>query len=468
MDKTYIGVLTASFAPGLESQPVTGVTLLDDDGSILAQAGDSRGKVLELTNPDGTAAMAAAILRKTGGVSYRPYSAEDAMLDPAAELGDGVTVGGLYSVLAGENIRLDGAGLAAISAPETNEIEDEYPYVSPRNRDIQRKFQRTRSLISKTAEEIRLEVANEVEGLSASIDIKLGSITSTVQGIGGQVSTLQQTARSLQSQINSANGSISTISQKVDNIRLSVSNGADSSWISLMVDGVEVSSKRIKFTGDVVFASDLSDGTTTVSGDCITTGEISAAYIKLGGEMAVYRSLSSNQLGGYLGYVTGHNAYGGATTGLGLLDPNEDYQVVVTNGGARLTSPSAEVVAAYNITLDTENNIVASTDITVTSDRRKKEEIRYDVDTRYAALFDALKPASFLYKGKGPARHLGFIAQDVAEAAEALGLGEADLALLSVNEKGYYGLNYSEFIPILTAKIMELESKIKELGEWKI
>jgi len=305
-----------------------------------------------------------------------------------------------------------------------------------------RKIAQTHSLISKTAEEIRLEVQNEVSGLSASFSVKLDSITSTVQGLDGRVST---------------------ISQKVDNITLSVSNGHSSSWISLSVDGVEVASEKIKFTGDVVFESDLADGSTTVSGDCITTGEISARYIKLGGEMEVYRSLSGSSLGGYLGYVSSSNAYGGSTSGLGLMDPYGNHQAVVTDGGARLTSPTAEIVAATNITLDTSRKINASTDITVTSDRRLKEKIRYDVEEKYAALFDALRPASFLYTGKEPVRHLGFIAQDVEQAAEALGLGEADLALLSRNEKGFYGLNYSEFIPILTAKIKALEAEIKEL-----
>ena len=77
--------------------------------------------------------------------------------------------------------------------------------------------------------------------------------------------------------------------QKVDNIRLSVSNGESSSWISLSVGGIEVASDRIQFTGDVVFESDLADGNTVISGDCITTGTVSAKRIDLGEKMKVFR-----------------------------------------------------------------------------------------------------------------------------------------------------------------------------------
>lgn len=516
MDKTYIGVRAASFSPGLEGQPITGVTLLDDGGSILAQAGNSDGKVLELTDPDGTAEMAEAILRKTGSFSYRPYSAEAAMLDPAAELGDGVTVGGIYSVLAQADIRLDGAGLASISAPETNEIEDEFPYVSPQERDIQRKFQRTRSMIGKTERGILLVVRNEVQDLSSSITLLQDSITSRVEGAEkdistleqtaaslqsqitsatgdistleqtatslesqiasatGDISTLEQTATSLQSQIHSANGAISTISQKVDNISLSVTNKTSSSKITLSVDGVEVSSQTIRFTGDVVFESDLANGTTTVSGDCITTGQISADYIKLGGAMEVYETTSSEDMGGYIGYITSWDYEGNRTHGMGIMDPDGDYQVVVTNSGARITSPSAEVVARTNITLTTNNavNIYASrftsdVELTTSSDRRLKEEISYDLGEKYLKLFDRLRPASFLFRGKEAKRHLGFIAQDVETALLDSGLRHDDFAALDMGDPDRYGIAYGEFVALLTAKLQQLEKKVEELKSWR-
>ena len=67
-----------------------------------------------------------------------------------------------------------------------------------------------------------------------------------------------------------------------------------------------------------------------LSANDITTGLLSADYIKLGGDMAVYDALNSGTVGGWLGYTTG--TYGGAgihmQSGLG--------EVVATTSGAKL------------------------------------------------------------------------------------------------------------------------------------
>lgn len=76
----------------------------------------------------------------------------------------------------------------------------------------------------------------------------------------------------------------SMIEQRVDalgaSLKLSVTNGTNSSTISLTKDGVSLSSQTIQFTGEVVFKSDLSTaGSTTINGANITTGKISADRI---------------------------------------------------------------------------------------------------------------------------------------------------------------------------------------------
>ena len=253
MDKTYIGLSLSSLTPGLESKPVTGVRLVDANGDITGEAGNETGFVIEALHPDGTNGMAVAILANVSGMVYRPYDGEGAMLDPAAELGDGVTVGGMYSVLASTDVDLDTLSAAGIGAGGGDEIDEEYPYKSPIERKIERNYAETRSLITKSNEQILLKVENEISGLSSSFDVKLSSITSQITGL---------------------NNSVSSISQKVDNIRLSVSNGKTSSNITLTANGVTLSSETIQFTGDIVFASNLRDGTTVISGDNIQTGSI--------------------------------------------------------------------------------------------------------------------------------------------------------------------------------------------------
>lgn len=261
--------------------------------------------------------------------------------------------------------------------------------------------------------------------------------------------------------------------QKVDNIRLSVSNGESSSWISLSVGGIEVASDRIQFTGDVVFESDLADGNTVISGDCITTGTVSAKRIELGEKMKVFEDLDRRWIGGYFGsfYSTDYN--GSETVGVVMQDSGMDNMVAVTDGGARITSPTAEMVVATNATIQTSrkinfysNGFNSDQDLNVTSDQRQKEDIKYDVAETYMPVLDLLRPCSFFRKDKGPQRHLGFIAQEYLQAQSDAGVSSEDSVIFQ-NNGGTYGLTYSEFIPILVAKIQELDAEVKELRKWK-
>lgn len=66
---------------------------------------------------------------------------------------------------------------------------------------------------------------------------------------------------------------------------------------------------------------------------------------------------------------------------------------------------------------------------------------------------------------KGPQRHLGFIAQEYMEAEKAAGISSEDSVIVGESE-GIFGLTYSEMIPILVAKIKQLEKRIEEVKSW--
>ena len=463
-NKHYIGRAVHSLEHYDKVGPITGVSILVDENNEYV-AGDMTGYVFETTCPYGTQAMANAMLASLQGKVYKGFRATDAILDKNAELGDGITIDGEYAMLAYQEITFGPKHTSEIAAPGESILEHEYPYVGSTQKTINRKIAQVNSKITKTSEEIRLEVSNELENLSSSIDVKLGSITSTVQGLDGRVTTVEQTATGLTSTVQGLSGSISTLEQKVDSISLSVSNGTNSSTISLTVDGVQVSSKTIQFTGDVVFASDLTDGQTTISGDNILTGTIETARIKLSGKMKVYDD--NDNIGGYIGYMTGKDL-NGPTDGIALK--NGGNIIIATDSGVRMTGPYAEVFCVKNVTLNSDYSVIvdaadfkSNVSLTVTSDRNLKDEILYDVADKYLPLFDRLSPASFLYKGRAAGRHLGFIAQDIEVAAAECGIDKSDLALLVQDEDGLYGLSYSEFIPILVAKIKDLETRLEGL-----
>ena len=118
--------------------PYTGVRLWYDDEHAFF-AGDETGRVLEADCPWATQAVADGVLASVSGFAYKPFTAQSALLDPAAELGDGVAVGGIYGPLASINTTFDAMCAAEISAPEDEEINHEYPYLSPQEREMARK-----------------------------------------------------------------------------------------------------------------------------------------------------------------------------------------------------------------------------------------------------------------------------------------------------------------------------------------
>lgn len=181
MDKTYLGRRLAKFSPGIASQPISKVELLNDTGDVVGVSGSDTGRTLTALQPDGTNAMAAAILAKVAGYKHVGYEGSKALLDPAAELGDAVTVDGLYVPLIALDMTFDPLLAPDISAPDADELDDEYPYKSTTQRQIERNMAKTRSLITKTSEEINLKV----EG----IDGRVSDITQTVDGISLSVTS---------------------------------------------------------------------------------------------------------------------------------------------------------------------------------------------------------------------------------------------------------------------------------------
>ena len=278
----YVGQKALSLTEYEKTAPISGVILWVDDENCY-EAGDETGTVIEQDCPYATQEMANNLLATLQGYSYQGLEANGAKVSPVAELGDGLTIGGLYSQLAYQNIRFSTGEVMDVSAPGSNETLHEYKTDGETTKQFNHQIAETRSIISKTSEEILLQVENELEGLSASFSVQLDSITSQITGLDGQVSTIQQTVSSITSQITGLDGQISQIEQYVDSITLSVTNGSDSSTIQLKAGSTTISSANITFNGMVTFNDLSTAGSTVINGANITTGTISADRINLTG-----------------------------------------------------------------------------------------------------------------------------------------------------------------------------------------
>jgi hypothetical protein len=109
------------------------------DEDIEFVSGDQTGYVLEVTCPYGTQKMADNIMNAFSGHTYRGFRALDSGLDPLADMGDGVTINGVTSMLAYRCAVFGGAHYSEIAAPLDEEVDHEYPYISQTNKELSRR-----------------------------------------------------------------------------------------------------------------------------------------------------------------------------------------------------------------------------------------------------------------------------------------------------------------------------------------
>ena len=508
-DSVFVGTKAGGLETSPQFEPISKIILLVDNENYF-EAGNDTGRTLEITCPYGTQAMANNLLSSLGGYAYQPATATDALIDPAAELGDAVTVGGIYTVLAQMDTMFDSLMTADIGAPGQEEIESEYPYVSQQQSDINRQLADARSEIAKNSEQIQL----------------------TVEGL------------------NSANQAISQLTLSIDSIELSVSNGSTSSTITLKKDNVVISSQEITMSGLVTFTG-LANGTTTINGGCIKTGTIDADRLNLTGSITfgdlnsslqddidgAYTAASnaestansvsnrvsawtypgSTQIDGssiMTGTVTASTLRGGTVEILTSSESEAGYMSVsgassasyaidlISNGALRLQASrgtlhleggsgaiidvNANVDVGADLRPSNDNylylgtaalrwrEVYAATGTIQTSDRNFKTDIDYDM-SRYGAFFDALRPASCKYiDGTSGRRHIVMVSQDVEQELIDSGLTSMDFAGFvkspmtdedgnEINGQYRYFLRYDEFIGLLIWQVQELKKRVAQL-----
>ena len=310
-EKYYVGGDITSFVDNGKYKPISRVTLLVDDENSLT-AGDDTGMEVIASCPHATQPMVNALLQAMKGYRYQAYEAGAANIDPAAELGDGVTVGGIYSPLS--KLSDDGRGYAGISSPGEAEMEDEYPSDGYIMQEFNRKVAETRSLITKTSEEIMLKV----EG----IDGKYTEVKTTLDGL--TVTDQSGTTRIKGSSIET--GSIAANSISADKLNLTGSitfdDLAQDAQNSINTANSNASVAQAAANGAVQKVSAWEyPGSTYIDGSKIMTGTV----------------MTTKLLGGTVGLLASDESIVGAlnlaytTTGIGL-------GILTSQGGIQIQS----------------------------------------------------------------------------------------------------------------------------------
>lgn len=473
MSKTYLGLNCSDLDYADTLTRISRVNLILDNDTMYT-VGDDTGRTLEVECLWATQEMANSILQRVKDVDYTPYTATEALIDPAAEIGDAITTGGIYNVIAGIDTTLDEMCAATVSAPGGDEIEDEYPYDSYNQRKTDYQLATIRSLITKTAEEILLRV-EQTEGDYTELKVTLDGVTiSGPDGStlikGSSIDTTTIKANSISADKLNLTGSISfgdldsSTQSTITTAQNDASDAAEtvSAWSyqgSTYIDGTKLMTGTVTATKLRGGSVQILTSAENVAGEMTVTGASSSTYaIELHSNGSLRLTAGSGAAYMESGYGTWVQCMNGA--------------VAFGNGSIR---PSQNGVYSCGMYDYKWSEVYAASSTIVTSDAAQKHAIGYDLSA-YDLLFDAIKPATYEFNnGQSGRTHTGMISQDIEAALIECGLDSTDFAGFvkspRVGEDGQltgeydYALRYEEFIALCIDQIQRLKARVKALEE---
>ena len=258
-------------------------------------AGDDTGRTLTLNCPWGNQDVANNVLESIRGFRYQPMIAEDALIDPAVEIGDGMLANGVYSGVYSLNTRFNSNMPATALAPSDEELDEEYVYIPKTEREVTRKFIDVKTQLKIQDGEISAEVSareSDVSELSGKLSVQADRISTEILERQSDTSTLQssiiQQSNRITAEIEIRSSETSSLQSTLDlqadeiSAKVSKSGGAASSFGWTLTD----SSWTIKANNANVLKA-------TKSGLEIS-GKITASSGKIGGFSIEPNSLSYN------------------------------------------------------------------------------------------------------------------------------------------------------------------------------
>ena len=315
-DRIHVGRNAGSIKKNNSYEPVDRVLLWTGDDTYFRSPDVSdavwdamTGFILEADCPYATQAIADARLSELEGFVFTPFQADTAFVDPAADLGDGITIGGVYSMIGSQKLYFDSLCASDVSAGTVSEESSEGPHVSYQDRQ----FARMRSEVGKVSAQLVItnqSITAEVEARQSADSSLSSRITQTADAITSEVTARQnadsslstritQNATSITSEVTARTNADSALSSRIEqtlsSISFSVTNGDDSSTLRMTAtkeDGTSVSigAQNITFSGVVTFDDLETEGSTVINGANITTGLIDADYINVSGIAEVQRA----------------------------------------------------------------------------------------------------------------------------------------------------------------------------------
>lgn len=501
-DKIYLGSNVSELDTSPAFLPFSKVVIIvgEDENQLVYEAGDNTGRALEVEIPWGTQQMANDMLARIRGYAYQPFSASDALLDPAAELGDAVTVGGIYSVLAEQDFNFNALGAADVSAPSDGEIDHEFPYEEESDRQIKRRIAQVWTSFLVETGKIESRIDDEVNGMSSritqlaesiSVEVtsKNGKTTISITGDGIAASTgeinLTVDAMNINGKLSANQITVTdaSISGKLSASKINMTGAI--TWGDLDSNAQAVVSGAYSQSADAdakatsaqnTVSGWVYPGTTEIDGQMIRAGTVEASYLR-GGAVQLLDA-NKYQVGVMTLTPATSSAYAVDLTSYGAL------RLAALRGAVYLSGSyvglGAEASVAGNIYPTSTNRYscgtsgfkwtdVYATNATIqTSDLKQKKDVAYGLEA-FDEFFDKMKPCTYKFKEGHGRTHFGLIAQDIEDLIDECGFDTMDVAAFikswnKETETYDYALRYAEFIPLLIYEVQNLKNRVRELN----
>ena len=299
-------------APQFNSYSKVRIIVSDD---TVYEVGNDDGRTLEIENPFGTMAMATTILNSLRGFQYQPYQADGALLDPAAEIGDGANMRGSYGGIYTRDRNFGRLMKADISAPHDEEINHEYAYESPTERHFKRQIDDVKASLIIANDNIEAKVSQESPEGQTSFSWKLLSDSHKWYANGQEVMSISASGLTVKGNVQATTGTIGGFNISASAIWNNISSfgGNQSTGVYLGTNGIQLGQAFKVDTSGNVTATRLTVDTLYIGGSAVSAATLNA---RANNGNSAYSWTSSNG-----GYCTGGAAYGynynNATNGSG-------------------------------------------------------------------------------------------------------------------------------------------------------
>lgn len=265
---------------------------VDDDTQ--ASAGSDAGRTIEISTPFGTESMAQSVLARIKNrklaYQYQPYTAENALLDPAAELGDSVDINGVHGGIFTNDLTFSRLMAANISAPQDEEINHEYKFESPSERKFKREVGDVKATLLIQSNLIAAKVDNRQDNQSFGWEL-LQDHWSVISN-GNEVFRVDESGGTFAGNVAAQTGTIGgfKISATAIYNNLSSFNGSQTDGVYIGTDGIQLGQKFRVDTAGNAKATRLEVDTLVIGGTPVS------AYTLNSRANSAYTSTSS---GGY-------------------------------------------------------------------------------------------------------------------------------------------------------------------------